>query len=215
MRKSQLDEAEIVERYSINLEPMISIAASMGLTRQAVWYRLQKRGVITTKGKMEVSCTLCGKVFMRTKGRVRKTKQPFCSERCYWSWLEKGNGNTFIDNRRGRSRARVLVSKYFSLGPGNIVHHEDRDSTNNELSNLRVFACNGDHVRYHRGFRVPILFDGSQAGDVLSPIVKGMSAPPAETFIARKCPECGDWLKTDGVFLWCIKCEYGNNRRKA
>ena len=159
---SQINEAEIVERFTVNLEPMISIAASVGVTRQAVWYALHRNGVSTPKvSMMEVSCTLCGKVFKRTRGRVRKTKQPFCSDVCYWAWLERGKGNSYIDNSRGRKEAVAIICGLFNLRPGHIVHHEDRDETNNEINNLKVFACSGDHVRYHRGFRVPILFDGA------------------------------------------------------
>ena len=233
LKKPQLDEAEIVERYSVKLERMSTIAATAGITRQSVWYILHRNGVDTPKvSQMEVSCTLCGKVFKRTKGRVRQTKQPFCTERCYWTWLERGNGNTYIDKSNGRKKAGGLVSKYFNLVPGYIVHHEDRDQGNNNLDNLKVFACAGDHLRYHRGFRVPILFEGSSVSferakppatpllDIEIPVridkkLPDIPWPPTETFIARKCPKCGEWLMTDGVFLWCIKCEYGNKRRKS
>jgi hypothetical protein len=65
-----------------------------------------------------------------------------------------------------RNQGRIgsaVVSKYFDLQPGHVVHHEDRNDFNNHPSNLRVFANNGDHVRHHRGFIVPILWDGRTA----------------------------------------------------
>ena len=165
MRKTRLDEAEIVERYTVNLEPMISIAASVNRTRQAIFYILKRHGIDTTKegaGNVMLTCTWCGKVYKRHRAHARKTNTPFCSNACYYSWLDRGNGNTYIDNRRGRIQARDIVSNYFDLHTGHIVHHEDRNSTNNELSNLKVFVSSGDHTRYHRGFRVPILWDGSK-----------------------------------------------------
>jgi hypothetical protein len=66
-----------------------------------------------------------------------------------------------------------------------VVHHKDRNDYNNAPDNLMVFACNGDHIRYHHLMRhlfanpisnprqkawdryhpdacdVPILWDGS------------------------------------------------------
>jgi len=31
-----------------------------------------------------------------------------------------------------------------------VVHHIDENKTNNETSNLMLFSCTGDHVRYHQ-----------------------------------------------------------------
>ncbi len=44
----------------------------------------------------------------------------------------------------------MVVSKAFDLLPGQVVHHEDRNCNNNSLGNLKVFANQGDHIRYHR-----------------------------------------------------------------
>lgn len=165
MRKTRLNEQEIIERYTTNLEPMISIAKSLNRTRQAIWYILNRHGIDTSKegaGNVSLTCTWCGKIHRRTRARARKANQPFCCNACYFAWLEQGNGNTYIDSRRGRRQARDIASRYIDLLDGYIVHHEDRNSTNNELSNLRVFASSGDHTRYHRGFRVPIIWDGSK-----------------------------------------------------
>ena len=68
----------------------------------------------------------------------------------------------YVDSRQGRRIARSIVSEYFDMEDNHIVHHEDRNATNNDMDNLKVFQCQGDHLRYHRGFRVPILWDGSE-----------------------------------------------------
>jgi hypothetical protein len=64
-------------------------------------------------------------------------------------------------HRNSSRQARAIVSDHFALRPGNIVHHEDRNQYNNELNNLKVFTNSGDHVRHHRGFIVPILWEGT------------------------------------------------------
>lgn len=43
-----------------------------------------------------------------------------------------------------------------------VVHHIDGNSLNNDITNLMLFACGGDHTRFHMGLEVEILFDGSK-----------------------------------------------------
>jgi hypothetical protein len=42
-----------------------------------------------------------------------------------------------------------------------VVHHINRNTLDNSLSNLMVFRNSGDHIRFHRGFDVEPLWDGS------------------------------------------------------
>ena len=156
---------DVVKRYAIDMEPMISIAKHYGVTRQAVFYALKRAGIDTSKeiaGSMYVTCTHCGYPTKRTRSRFRNTVHPFCSKDCYHAWLDRGAkvGNRYEEYRVGRTEARALVSRYIDLLPGYIVHHEDRNQHNNAIANLKVFASSGDHTRYHRGFRVPIIWDG-------------------------------------------------------
>jgi len=71
-------------------------------------------------------------------------------------------GQPYVYKRGGMREAREKVNSVYALKDGYIVHHEDRNTTNNEWENLKVFANSGDHVRYHRGFRVPVLWDGAE-----------------------------------------------------
>ncbi len=63
-------------------------------------------------------------------------------------------------NRYGSRTARRKVSEVFDLQPEHRVHHLDKDQTNNLLSNLVVFANQGDHIRYHRDFKVTPIWEG-------------------------------------------------------
>ncbi len=169
MAKRVLDLAidDIVKRYTIDLEPMISIAKRYHTSRQAVFYALKRAGIDTSKqanGTCEVSCSYCGKPHKRTRANTRNFLHHYCSKECYYEALEMGRkpGNKYIEYAHGRTEARKIVSCYIELLPGYIVHHEDRNQRNNEVRNLKVFASAGDHLKYHRGFRVPIIWDGTR-----------------------------------------------------
>lgn len=41
----------------------------------------------------------------------------------------------------------------FSIGSEAVVHHIDLNGLNNELSNLMVFNCSADHLRFHAEYR--------------------------------------------------------------
>lgn len=62
----------------------------------------------------------------------------------------KGNGRTY-SKTGGRHDHRRIAEKMLGrpLKKGEIVHHEDENKRNNDPSNLRVFASQADHARYH------------------------------------------------------------------
>ncbi len=160
MKLTNKEQGNIIEAYN-NLTPMITLAEQYGVTRQAIWKLLNKYGCDTSKRLILVSCTTCGKEILRTKGRIRKQLHHFCDENCYYVFLEAGNGFPYIQNRHGQRIARSIVSKHFTLGTNHIVHHENRNTLDNRLKNLKVFRNQGDHVRHHRGFDVEPLWSGT------------------------------------------------------
>lgn len=162
-RLTDREMVDIVDAYTVRLVPMIALAKQYAITRQGVFKVLRKAGVDTSKAAahIAVSCTCCGKAFTKRRCQVRKSKHVFCCEACYFAWLQHGNGNPLILHRQGLRVARDIVSRYHTLLSGELVHHEDRNQNNNDPCNLKVFASQGDHIRYHRGFIVPILWEGS------------------------------------------------------
>ena len=153
-------ETEIVESFAC-FATAISIANRYSVSRQTIYKILKRNGVDTTKRQYDVSCSACRKVFKRTKARIRYQRNNFCDMDCYSAFLQAGSGvGKYKASRWGTRVARLKVSKLFDLKKGYIVHHEDRNCLNNEINNLIVFACQGDHVRHHRGFDVTPLWEG-------------------------------------------------------
>lgn len=159
VRLTDKQKVDIINAYQNELVPMIQLAKQYGVTRQAIYKIIKKAGVDTSKRKFAVSCTVCGKITYRPKCRVRERKHIFCSFDCYRAWLNS-LGDKYKPNRHGQRIARHVVSKHFQLQQKHVVHHEDGNCLNNDVSNLRVFACQGDHIRYHRGFDVEPIWDG-------------------------------------------------------
>ena len=160
MRITYRDRVDIIKAYESELTPIIKLADKYNVTRQAIYKILKQAGIDTSKKLVQVSCTTCGNILSRHKARIRRQKNHFCDMECYTAFLNAGNG-MYIQNRQGQRIARRKVSEYFDLQKDHIVHHEDRNSLNNQIWNLKVFACQGDHIRYHRGFEVTPIFDGS------------------------------------------------------
>ena len=161
------DKVDIIEAYTIKLEPMISIAKRYKRSRQGIWKVLKHNGInIADCGKMDVSCTACGNTVKRHRNRIRKIRHHFCDTECYYAYIEAMQNGKYNQSRQGQRVARSVVSQYLKLEPGMIVHHEDRNTLNNTPRNLKVFRTHGDHIRYHRwskdGIFVEPAWDGAK-----------------------------------------------------
>ena len=143
---------DIIEAYTIDLWPLSEISEVLHVSKSAVWKILKKHGIDTSKHKITVSCTTCGKTIERTRKRVRKQLNHFCDSDCYDAFLDAGK-TSYTSSGNSSRVARAIVSQWFDLEPGSVVHHEDRNRFNNMKSNLKVFANQGDHIRYHHQMR--------------------------------------------------------------
>ena len=158
VRLTDKQRVDIIHAYEVGLIPMITLAKQYGVTRQAIYKLLNHAGVDTSKRKIPVSCQVCGTVIMRPKCQIRSSKHIFCGDECYHAWLK--SRSSYKPNRQGQRIARAIVSQYFSLQKQHVVHHENGDNLDNRPENLRVFACQGDHIRYHRDFSIEPIWDG-------------------------------------------------------
>lgn len=162
MKITPKGKVDIIDAYTIGLEPMKRIAARYDVTRQAIHKMLTKEGVDTSgRGLITISCSACDAEIIRYRCLVRKSRNVFCDHVCYYAFLAAGNGSgPYVQNRQGQRIGRSKVAKLFDLSQSNIVHHEDRNTLNNMIGNLSVFRNQGDHVRYHRGLDIEPIWRG-------------------------------------------------------
>ena len=163
IRLTDKETVDIVTSYQTDLTPVVELSERYGVTRQGIYRVLKRAGIDTTKegaAHIAVSCTCCGVEVIKPRYRIRKARSIFCGEKCYFAWLKHGNGNPLVVHRSAGRHGRKVVEDFHPLRPSEVVHHEDRNQWNNHPSNLKVFANQGDHLRYHRGFLVPIIWQG-------------------------------------------------------
>lgn len=150
-----------VERMRAQGMTLQVIADHFGVSRPAIWQALNRKTCRTNAAREPRPCACgCGQLHMRRK---------FATQDCYYAHLERTicDGKPFIESRWGCKQARRIVSELFDLQPHHIVHHVDRNDTNNTLANLWVFASHGDHMSHHRGGLAQPIWrgDGGSCGE--------------------------------------------------
>lgn len=98
----------------------------------------------TTRRKTEVSCTHCGKEFIKRKFEISKSDKHFCSSSCNATYQ-----NTHKSTGYRRSKLEIyLEEKLVELYPDMLFHFNRKDTINSELDiyipNLNLaFELNG------------------------------------------------------------------------
>jgi hypothetical protein len=66
------------------------------------------------------------------------------------TYIDKWGNIRYCDSNK--TRARAVMERFFGhpLSPGSVVHHKNRDKTDNRASNLWVFKNQKAHDRVHR-----------------------------------------------------------------
>jgi endogenous inhibitor of DNA gyrase (YacG/DUF329 family) len=163
MEVNMTRDQTIVHLYRDNCARMSDIGQIYGITRQAIYKVLKKQGVDTTKAqRIERKCHTCGKTVLRRRGMIRKTEYSYCSTGCYAVYLETLGEGYRPNNYHARLARRIVEANFSDYDPkkGHTVHHIDKDCEHNSLKNLEVYACQGDHLRKHRGQNISPIWKG-------------------------------------------------------
>lgn len=149
---------DVVSMYVRQHLTLRQIGTIIGMTATGVMKALRRAGVTAEQGEhVLVTCAQCGQEFTKTRSTWKGRIAHYCTQQCYAAALLNP---AYKPNPYGQLQARKVVSVLFSLYPGHVVHHHDGDCSHNDPSNLAVFACNADHVSYHRGGGGKMIWDG-------------------------------------------------------
>jgi len=161
--KKSLKPQDVVVLYTIQHLSCAQIAPIAGVSRQWIWRILKTCGVDTGKGeggatRVKFECDFCGKPSEMHRARWRSNIKHYCCEPCYFASLENPGYHPW---RQGQRLARAIVSQYFNLQNGNVVHHKDGDNRNNDRSNLAIYQFQADHMNHHRNGKAQPIWDGA------------------------------------------------------
>lgn len=104
-------------------------------------------------------CDKCGKEF---KGHFRYNpdgtyrEQRYCSPECYAKNKTIISPDKYIVHSIGDKNTRLehdLIAEQMlnrPLKPGEVVHHQDKNKSNNDPSNLRIYHSQTDHAKHHQ-----------------------------------------------------------------
>jgi hypothetical protein len=157
MPKQKIDPYAARERYERG-QTVQSIADDLGVSRVAIWKAWQRIGYSTDGLRFKVKCERCGKPLQRRRSDILNHKWHFCNPLCYSRFLS--DRTSYRPWRQGSKRARAAVAKHFSIPAGAVVDHRNGDCRDNDLTNLRVYASQADHMAMHRGKHIAPIWDG-------------------------------------------------------
>lgn len=117
-----------------------------------------------SKPELNVECRQCGKKFHKSKSRIEKSKSGlfFCCRKCKDTAQSLFGGITEIqpahyNTGNGERVYRNIAFRYkdckcercdFDNPLAIVVHHKDRDRTNNIIDNLEVLCCNCHSIEH-------------------------------------------------------------------
>lgn len=146
-RRIRFKTQDVVSLYTINHLTMQEIGDRFEVTRAAIWKHLKKAGIKPHLGTWaKTECTFCGSPIEKRRKTWRTQRRHFCRFACYAAYRENPH---YAPWRQGQRLARALVSQYFHIPEGAIVHHKDGNNRNNNLDNLAVYLANSDHLKHH------------------------------------------------------------------
>ena len=150
-RRKAVDTQRVVVLFTQQHLTLKEIGRIVGLSDNGVRGRLLAAGVHREDGTwVDRECAWCGDKFKQMRCIARKTLRAYC---CADHYYASRHNPGYVRSQYRMRLARAVVAQHFKLLPEYVVHHEDGDNHHNDLDNLRVFASQEDHLKYHHAKR--------------------------------------------------------------
>lgn len=108
--------------YTVEHLTMQQIADRIGYSKGHVGQQLNAAGIDAKQGTwVDLECAKCGSRFKEERAKARRPSKHYCTDACYFAARATTD---YRENRQGQRNARKVVSKYFALALGYVVHHE-------------------------------------------------------------------------------------------
>ncbi len=140
---------KILELYDMGYScDKVAVMTGNVVTGRSILRFVEKHGRKTWDTRRDVVCEYCKKEFKKIRSLFLKSRKHYCTHKCF---SENIKNPKYIRSVYGMRMARKSVRDCgYYLIDGEVVHHKDFDTTNNDPNNLMVFAGHGDHTRWHR-----------------------------------------------------------------
>lgn len=146
------EKDSIIELFK-SLVSVAELSEQFKVSRQAIYKILKKNNVdIKAVGLLTIKCSTCGADIKRHRCRVKRQKNHFCDNECLSAFLAAHIGP--------QDMVRFKVSEHFDLKPEHVIHFKDDNPINTTIYNLAVFKNQQDHIRFHHGMDVEVLWEG-------------------------------------------------------
>lgn len=153
---NDLERIQVIEIMLMDQHGKIrEVADHLGITRQRLWQICKAHG-INPHRPIKRTCAYCSGEFEATRVQVRNGGGLYCKEEHYFAHMREVSD--YLPSRQGRRKSRKVIEDWlgFPLPEKFVVHHEDGDNENYDLSNLWVFPSHSEHLKYHHAKRTGV-----------------------------------------------------------
>jgi hypothetical protein len=171
---------------------------------------------------MKVICKNCSIEFEKTQSELNRSVNNFCSQKCFTELKTKNAKSTTRLKIKDRHTYRLIAESVLKrkLKKGEIVHHIDDNSQNNEIDNLSVLPSIRFHYDVHHAnrdfekYKLSYIILNGETTDIepiINTCIRGHEYTTQNTYYTktgRGCKTCvNQWQRNKRAKLKALKNE--------